>query len=219
MTIALSDLRIAAFCPRKLYYRRQEADRSPPAHVQSIRDLAFQYPRLREADRETLAGLPIDVSPQTYRTRLDEVANRLDRWDDLANPGVRNLPLAGRECHGIVHKVLAGPPRPVVVSPGRPPDVGVWEPHSVQAVGATKALAWRCRQEIPVAYVEYPAHGVIRRVEMTTRRKAQFRETIRAVRSLDGPPARIQNSSKCESCDYVDSCGVRTRSLASLIGG
>mgnify|MGYP000536634911 CR=1 FL=1 len=34
------------------------------------------------------------------------------------------------------------PPTPTIVSPGDPPDAGVWKPHSVQAVAAAKALAW-----------------------------------------------------------------------------
>lgn len=219
MSVPFSDLRVAAYCPRKLYYRRQEPDRSPPDAVADRRALAFEYPELLDADDDSLTARPIDVPPAVYRRRLRALRRERDDWETIADPVERNVPLSGRECHGIVHKLLVDPPRPAIVSPGDPPDDGVWKPHAVQAVAAAKALAWERERPIESAVVEYPAHGVVRTVSLSVRRKAAYRAALRAARELDGPPGRIDNRSKCAACEYGDQCGVRTRTLRSLLGG
>jgi len=218
MAATFSDLRVAAYCPRKLYYRRREPDRSPPAVVADRRDLAFRYPDLLLADDATLRAEPIEVPPGRYRRRLRRARERLACWDEIAAPRARNVLLDGRECRGIAHKLVGDPPRPAIVSPGDPPEAGVWEPHSVQAVAAAKALAWERQRPVESAIVEYPAHGVVRSIDLTTRRKAAFREALRAVESLDGPPSRVEDDAKCEPCEYAGECGVRSRSLKSLLG-
>ena len=58
--IAFSDLATAAYCPRQLYYRRREGDRSTPATVRDRIDLAYRYPELADASDATLV---------TYRGR------------------------------------------------------------------------------------------------------------------------------------------------------
>ncbi|NHX36943.1 MULTISPECIES: CRISPR-associated protein Cas4 [Halolamina] len=219
--VAASDLGRAAYCPRQLYYARQSDDRGPPADVRARRELAFRYPELRDATRADLADRPLAVPPEEYRENLDALAAG-DRWDRLVDPAVRDATLTGQDCRGVAHKLLAGdanePPIPVLVSGGVPPPEGVWEPHSVRAVALAKALAWEREREVPRALVEYPAVGVVRRVRLTTRKKARYRELLRTVRSLDGPPPRLDDDAKCESCEYRADCGVRTRSLRSLLG-
>ncbi|WP_248895663.1 CRISPR-associated protein Cas4 [Haloplanus halobius] len=216
--LTFGSLATAAYCPRQEYYaRRDDADEPPPV-AQARRDLAFRYPALRSASDATLAAEPIDRPPKAYRAALDRLAERED-WESLIDPAARNVLLDGRECRGIVHKLLAGdPPTPTFASPGRPPDQGVWEPQRVRAVAMAKALAWEREREIPSALIEYPAHGVVRRVDLTTRNKAIYRRTVRTVRSIDGPPPRIDDGAKCDACDYREECGVRTRSLKSLLG-
>ncbi|GAB3691155.1 hypothetical protein GCM10028857_28230 [Salinarchaeum chitinilyticum] len=218
MPVAFSDLRVAAYCPRKLYYRRREPDRQPPESVAERRELSTCYPDLLAADDATLATLPIDEPPPRYRRALERARDRLDCWEDVVDPVARNVYLAGRDCHGIAHKILGDPPRPAIVSPGEPPDAGVWEPHSVQAVAAAKSLAWERQRPVESAVVEYPAHGAIREIELTTRRKAAYRDALRAAAELEGPPSRVENEAKCEPCEYASECGVRSRSLHSLLG-
>jgi CRISPR-associated exonuclease Cas4 len=94
----------------------------------------------------------------------------------------------------------------------------VWEPQRVRAVAAAKALSWEREATVDRALVEYPAHGVVRTVRLTTRARATYRRALRAVRSLDGPPPRLRDTAKCEPCDYRDRCGVPTRSMRSLLG-
>ncbi|WP_426962515.1 hypothetical protein [Haloparvum alkalitolerans] len=244
--IAFTDLGRAAFCPRQLYYVRRDAadagraggDRSdadedprrPPPEARERMALAFRYPDLRTAADDRLRTLPIAVDPGTYRRNLDALADR-DPWDRLVDPARERAFLSGRDCHGIAHKVLRPadepsadresrdePPVPTVVSPGDPPESGVYEPQAVRAVAVAKALAWEREREVPRAFVEYPGHAVVREVRLTTRKKAAYRRALRAARSIDGPPPRLRGDPKCDACDYRAECGTRTRSLASLLG-
>lgn len=218
--VPFSDLRTAAYCPRKCYYVRRDDDREPPPRVGRRRALAFRYESLLEADA-ALEAEPIALEPDAYRETLAETRERLteaDRWAEICDPRDRNVLATGRHVRGIVHKVLADPLEPSLVSTGRPPETGVWEPQSVHAVAAAKALSWEHETPVERAWLEYPAHGVIRPVDLTTRRKARYRRALRTVRELDGPPPRLRNSSKCTSCGYAAKCGIRTRTLRSLIG-
>ena len=212
-----SELSRAAYCPRQLYYARKHDDGKPPDSVEEKQALAFRYRELRTADDETLAALPIERSPAAYREALDSLSTR-PVWEALCEPAETDYYVEGKDCAGMLHKVLAGdPPTPTLISPGEPPAEGVWKPQTVRAVAAAKALAWERKQEVECALIEYPTVGVVREVPLTTRRTATYRRVLRTVRSMDGPPPRV-NDSRCESCEYNSECGVSTRSLKSLLG-
>jgi len=220
--IAFSALARAAYCPRQQYYADRDGDDGqPPSTVRERQSLAFRYPELRAADDATLAAEPVDRPPAAYRAALDRLATRED-WTELVDPPAREVGLTGRECRGVAHKVLTGdegdPPTPTFVSPGQPPERGVWHPQRVRGVAMAKALAWERERAVPSALIEYPAHGVVRRVDLTTRNKAAYRRTVRTVQGMDGPPPRIDDDAKCAACDYRETCGVRSRSLRSLLG-
>ncbi|WP_323674253.1 hypothetical protein [Halorubellus sp. PRR65] len=226
--LAFSDLRTAAYCPRQLWYARQRDDRSPPAHVDAVRALATRYDDAladpRPSDDDTSGSVDeslLKVPVERWRERVRGVRKREPRFPDLCEPAGTEVFLSGRECHGVASKVLPDPPLPSLVSTGRPPEQGVWEPHAVWAVAAAKALAWERERRVDEAIVEYPAYGVVRRVRLTTRKKAAYREAIRTVRELDAPPARLDgdDASKCGPCDYADECGVRTGTLRSRLTG
>ncbi|WP_336360386.1 CRISPR-associated protein Cas4 [Haladaptatus sp. ZSTT2] len=208
------DLAIAAYCPRQLYYERREADRSPPPEVAAKRKLAFQYPELLEVDE-----LPteIAVTPTQFRTNLHCARARFDRFDELADPADERVLLTGKDARGIAHKVIDDPPAPSLVFTGSPPPNGVWHPQTVHAVAAAKALSWERETPVERAFVEYPTHGIVREVCLTTRKKATYRRALRTVRALDGPPPRLNNREKCGACDFRTKCGVKTRSLRSLL--
>jgi CRISPR-associated exonuclease Cas4 len=214
-----SDLARAAYCPRQLYHARRDDDRGVPDRVRKRRRLAFRYDDLRDVPATELADLPVDPPPPTYRARLDRLAERPD-WPALADPDGRMVDLDGRDCRGVAHKLLDGdPPIPTVVSPGSPPDRGVWEPQRVRAVATALALSWERERPVERALVEYPAHAVVRSVRLTTRNRAAYRGTLRTVRRLDDGdvPARTDDRGKCASCAYREACGVRGRSLRSLL--
>lgn len=220
-TVPISDLARAAYCPRQLYYARRDDDREPPQEVDAARDLAFEYKQLIDAPDRHLRERPIAVSPGTYRSNLAALTER-DDYDRLVDPAARDVFLRGRDCHGIAHKVLddgsEAPPVPAVVSPGDPSPRGVWEPQRVRAVALALALAWEREREIPRAIVEYPRHGVVRTVRLTTRNRSAYRRTLWTVRSMTGVPGRIDDESKCDACDYRTTCGTRTRSLKTMLG-
>ena len=224
--IPFSDVARAAYCSRQLYYARQDEDRSVPEEARSRINLAFRYAELVDAPDVRLRRLPIRPTPAAYRRHLDRLRER-DVYEHLVDPAAERTFRSGRDCHGIVHKVLRPdesedatdpPPIPVIVSPGEPPEQGVWEPQSVRAVAAAKALAWEEAQTIPRAIVEYPTVGVVREIRLGVRRVATYRRALRAARSIDGPPARVDDN-RCDGCSYRDRCGVRTRSLRSLLPG
>jgi len=231
--VTFTDLATATYCPRQLYYDRREGDRDPPPEATARIDLAFRYPELRAMDDADLAAEPIDRPPTEYRTALDRLAERSD-WGSLSDPTDTRVLLDGKDARGVAHKVLGAigadaprdgdgnpagdPPAPVIVSPGEPPERGVWEPQSVKAVAAMHALSWQEGRRVRRALVEYPTHGVVRDVSLSVRRSGTYRRVLRSVRDMDGPPARLSGSPKCRECRHRTNCGVKTRSLRSLIG-
>jgi len=216
---AFREVETAAYCPRKLYYRLRSPAESTPETVERRRELAFEYERLLSDDR-ALRRAPIEVTPTTFRSRLGCARASFDCWDELVDPPERELFVRGRECQGIVHKLIeTDPPTLSLCFGGRPPERGVWEPQSVRLMAAAKALSWEREQSVTRAFAEYPAYGVIREVEVDARRVAAYRAAVRTADAIDGPPARVDNRSKCTPCEFRADCGVRTRSLRSLLGG
>jgi len=215
---AFREVETAAYCPRKLYYRRRSPETETPNEVAARRRLAFEYDRLL-TDDAFLADAPIAVTPTQYRSALGCARARLDAWPRLLDPDETEAFLSGRDCRGVAHKLLADPPSLSLAFAGEPPDQGVWEPQSVRLIAAAKALSWERERQVERVYAEYPAHGVIRPVDVSVRRTAAYREALRTAEAIDGPPARVDNRAKCEPCEYRSECGVTTRSLRSLLGG
>jgi len=213
------ELETAAYCPRKLYYRRRDGPPDVPEEIERIRRLAREYDRL-VTDDAALLSAPIEPDPTTVRERLRSARDRLDDWTALADPAETDVYLAGKDARGIAHKLVAAAGEgtvPSLVFAGRPPDQGVWEPQSVRLVAAAKALSWERERSVERAYAEYPAYGVVREVDIGPRRTGRYRRALRTAESIDGPPARTDNDSKCEPCEYREQCGVTTRSLRSLL--
>lgn len=211
----------AAYCPRKLYYRRQQPPEETPASVEAIRDLAFRYDELMRDDA-AVRDAPIAVTPTQFRSALGCARARIDDgvWQHLLDPLQRDAILSGRDCRGRVHKRLAtSPPSASLVFAGKPPKSGVWNPQTVRLMAVAMALSWEESAPVERVYAEYPAYGVLREVPVDARRTAAYRQAVRTATAIDGPPARTDNRDKCESCEFRSECGVRTRSLRSLLGG
>ena len=211
----------AAYCPRKLYYRRNSPpEGDPPDEVRARREIAFAYDKLL-ADERALREAPIAVTPTTFRSQLGCAKARLgEDWNHIVSPDEREGFLSGRDCHGVAHKLFAcSPPSASLIFTGKPPERGVWEPQSVRLMAVAKALSWERETAVKRVFAEYPAHGIIREVPVDGRRAAAYRKALRTVQTLDGPPARVDNRAKCSPCEYRGNCGVRTRSLRSLLGG
>jgi len=212
---SFTDLATAAYCPRQLYYRRRD---DVDAGRDARHELAFRYRELLAPETD-LGAAPIATTPTTYRGNLGRVRARLPAttFDALCDPPERDVRLEGRDARGVAHKLLESPPRPSVVVVGTPPDRGVYAPQAVRATAAALALAHERECRVESAFVEYAAHGVVRRLELNARRRGQYRRALRTARGIDGPPPRIDDDAKCRACEYREECGVRTRSLRSLL--
>jgi CRISPR-associated exonuclease Cas4 len=211
-SVAFSDLALATYCPRQLYYARR-GDRDPPEVHDAARELAAEYDSLRVASEAALATYDLAVEPPEFRSNL---AASLDRHP-VSDPAETAVYLRGKDAHGRAAKVHRDPLAPSLVTPGSPPEAGVWEPQAVRAVAAAKALSWREQTPVECAFVEYARHGVVRRVELTTQKKAAYRRALRTARAIDGPPPRLHDDAKCGACEYREECGTKTRTLGSLL--
>lgn len=214
------EVETAAYCPRKLYYRKREPEpEDAPPEVEQRRALAFEYDRLLRDDG-ALEAAPIETTPTQYRSNLGCARASVDCWGELVDPPARDVFLRGRDCYGIAHKVLdTDPPALSLAFAGEPPRQGVWEPQSVRLMAAAKALSWEREQSVERVFAEYPTRGVVREIDVDARRTATYRGALRTAEAIDGPPARTSNRSKCGPCEYENECGVKTRSLGSLLGG
>lgn len=218
--LTFREIETAAYCPRKLYYRRRDpaADGDVPARVRERKTLAFRYRELLAADDETLAAAPIAVAPTTFRSRLGAARAGLDAWARLCDPAGRGVLLRGKDARGVADKVLeTTPPTPSLVFTGTPPDRGTWHPQRVRVVAAAKALSWERETRVERGFAEYPAHGVVREVPLDPRRVDEYRTARLTAERLEDPPARVSNRDKCTTCEYRTDCGVRTSSLRSLL--
>ena len=214
------DVETAAYCPRKQYYRERDddPDGDVPARVRERTGLAFRYRALLAAADETLAAAPIAIAPTTFRSRLGAARARFDAWPHLVDPAGRGVFLEGKDARGVADKVIeTAPPAPSLVFAGDPPDRGVWHPQRVRVVAAATALAWERQTRVERGFAEYPAHGVIREVPLDPRRRDEYRTALRTATGIDDPPPRLSNRAKCAACEYRSDCGVRTRSLRSLL--
>ena len=212
------DLETAAYCPRKLYYRRRDGPPEIPEEIERIRRLACEYERLLTDDAALLSA-PIEPDPATVRERLRAARERVGAWDALVDPVETDVYLAGKDARGLAHKLVDADdgPLPSLVFAGRPPEQGVWEPQTVRLVAAAKALSWERERSVERAVAEYPAYGVVREIDVTARRTGIYRRALRVAESIDSPPARADSDAKCDPCEYREQCGVRTRSLRSLL--
>lgn len=212
-SIPFSELARAVYCPRQLYYaRRDETD--PPDEHQHARAVAKRYDELTLASDAALATFDLAVPPPDFRSNLRA---SLDRYPGVEDPDETDVFVRGKDVHGRINKLYRDPLAVGVVTPGSPPEQGVWEPQTVRAVAAAKALSWREETAVERAFVEYARHGVVRSFDLTTRRKGTYRRALRAARSVDGPPSRLHDDAKCGACDYREECGVETKTLRSLL--
>lgn len=209
------DLERAAYCPRQYYYH--DGAEEVPEQITRRRAIAGEYDRLL-ADRGAREAAPLAVDPARWLDRMTAARDRLDRFEELLDPPETDVYVAGERARGVIAKVLTEPPAPVLVSAGRPPERGVYDPQAVRATAAADALGDREGRAVERAIVEYPAYGEIRSIAIDRRRRGRYRSVRQTIASIEGPPPRIDNTAKCEACEFEERCGTPTRSVRSLLG-
>lgn len=208
-----SELSQAAYCLRKLHYRRGDGWEATHEGITPDR-LSHRYDELLDCrvPREVLSRDPATVAANLERTR--EAFPEL--WPSLLSPQEIGVYLNGPAGRGYVNKVLdTDPPVPTFASGGRPPSTGVWRPHAVRAVAIGRALARQRNRSLQRVLVEYPRHGIVRAVRLSERRLAMYRRVRRAVSEMGDSPPRTDNPSKCRSCEYEARCGSGSPSSVS----
>jgi CRISPR-associated exonuclease Cas4 len=187
----------------------------PGGHRDAPGESGVHPSRGRVPDRDPTAGADADVHVDANRDGGSD-ANP-DTAPDPDPDRRSGSPTDGR---GVGIEAVPGDRRvlPGLVSPGSPPDRGVWAPQRVKAVAAATALAWERGRPIDRAVVEYPTVPAVRTVRLTARNRDRYRRVLRAVRTREGVPPRTDDRGKCDACEYADACGVRSRSLRSRLG-
>lgn len=89
---------------------------------------------------------------------------------ELISPTDRERLVEGKDCRGIIHKILdLETPVWSMVFTGIPPKTGVWEPQNVRTVAAAKAHSWEHGRTVERALVKFPAYGIVREIRLSTR--------------------------------------------------
>lgn len=195
MSVPLSQLRTATYCPDRDQYRGGHTAVSD--HPAERRSLAFRYPQLIAAETPLLAELPIGVPPETYRHKLRQLRSR-SIWSQLVNPADTDRQISTQDCHGAIPKVIKNPARPVLISASRPPAHGVWRAQTVAAVAAIAGLRSDGEKTSNRAIVEYPGHGEVRSITITPQHRRQYQRALQrcdpGIDRSDHAPATTQAS-------------------------
>jgi CRISPR-associated exonuclease Cas4 len=223
----ISRVRNAVYCGRQAYYEsRREACHIPSPETRLLREVAYLYPTVvgspddavRRA-RET-AGVDVSLDLTDVSDALREVRDgRPSVWNAVARPDREERYVEGERLRGTVDKLSFGEEGVTVslVKTGEPPARGVWSSERVEATAVNRLAS--TVGEVERVVVEYPRVGALREVEIgrdDERALGRALETLEYIE--DGvPPARTDDRSKCEPCDFTEECGVETRSLLTRL--
>lgn len=223
----VSEVRRSTYCGRQAYYESQrEACRIPSPETRVLREVAHIYPlvidspadALRRAERRTGVSVPLDLT-DAADALAEEREENPERWEAVAHPDREERYFEGEDLHGAVDKLSFGGDGVLVsvVKTGTPPRNGVWGSERVEAAAVRRMVSRE--HEFGGVVFEYPRVGALRRVELG---RDDVRALERALETLDGiengvPPSRTDNRSKCESCDFREECGVKTKSVLTRL--
>lgn len=230
MSYHVSEVRNAVYCGRQAYYEaKREACRLPSPETRVLRELAYLYPTLVESPEDALrraqetAGVSVsldmsDTTDALAETRDDDPA----LWDGVAYPDREERYVENGRLRGTVDKLSFrdGDEEGVVISlvkTGTPPANGVWSSERVEAAALRELVS--TNHDVSCVVVEYPRVGALRRVGVghdDERALERALETLEEVKK-GVPPSRTDNRKKCESCDFKEECGVKTKSVLTRL--
>ena len=228
MSFHVSEVRNAIYCGRQAYYEaRREACRLPSPETRILRELAYVYPvladspddALRRAEETAGVSVSLDISGAA-----DALAERRDDnpelWDSVARPDRAERYLENERLRGTVDKLSFDDDGSAVVSlvkTGTPPANGVWSSERVEAAALCELVS--TSYDVSCVVVEYPRVGALRRVEVGPDDERTLERAIETLEEIEKgvPPSRTDNRSKCESCDFKEECGVKTKSVLTRL--
>lgn len=223
----VSEVRRAIYCGRQAYYESQrEACRIPSPETRVLREVAYLYPTvvespddaLRRAEETAGVSTSLDMSEAA-----DALAERREEspglWEAVAYPDREERYFEGKNLEGTVEKLSFGDDGVLVsvVKTGTPPPNGVWRSERAEAASVRRMVSRE--HDIRSVVFEYPRVGALRRVEVG---RDDARALERALERLEDiekgvPPSRTENRNKCESCDFKNECGVKTKSVLTRL--
>lgn len=167
---AASDLSVAAYCPRQLYYRRDDDCEVPPS-VAARRELAFEYERLLAADDASLSARPRSIGRTSGALGSASTAGTRSSTRPI---GTASSQAGSGEGSRARSSTTRSPPR---ISARIATRAGRLE-TPLRAIALAKALSWEHEVAVETAFVKYPTHGIVREIALTTRRKAAYRDAV-----------------------------------------
>lgn len=228
MSFHVSEVRNAIYCGRQAYYEaRREACRLPSPETRILRELAYVYPILADSPDDALrraedtAGVSVSLD---ISGAADALAERRDDnpelWDVVARPDREERYLENERLRGTVDKLSFdddGGAVASLVKTGTPPANGVWSSERVEAAAIHELVS--TSYDVSCVVVEYPRVGALRRVEVGSDDERTLERAIETLEEIEKgvPPSRTDNRSKCESCDFKEECGVKTKSVLTRL--
>ena len=225
----ISEVRRAIYCGRQAYYESQrEACRIPSPETRVLREVAYLYPTVVESPEDALrraeetAGVStsLDMS-EAAEALADEREKNPGLWEAVAHPDREERYFEGNSLRGTVEKLSFGDDGEgvlaSVVKTGTPPPNGVWRSERAEAAAVRRMVSRE--YDLRGVVFEYPRVGALRRVEVG---RDDARTLERALERLEDiekgvPPSRTENRNKCESCEFKDECGVKTKSVLTRL--
>lgn len=223
----VSEVRRAVYCGRQAYYESQrEACRIPSPETRVLREVAYLYPTVVESPddalrrAEEMAGVSTSLDlTDTADALAEEREENPGLWDAVAYPDREERYVESERLHGTVDKLSFGDDGVLVsvVKTGTPPQNGVWRSERVEGAAVRRMSSHE--HDIRGVVFEYPRVGAVRSVEVG---RDDARALERALEKLEDiekgvPPSRTENRKKCESCDFKDECGVKTKSVLTRL--
>jgi len=223
----VSEVRRAVYCGRQAYYESQrEACRVPSPETRVLREVAYLYPTVVESPDDALrrAEETADVSTSLDLTDAAEALAEVredepELWEAVAHPDREERYFDGGSLRGTVDKLSFGDDGVLVsvVKTGTPPRNGVWGSERAEAAAVQRVVSHT--HDVRGVVFEYPRVGALRHVEVG---RDDARALERALERLEDiekgvPPSRTENRKKCESCDFREECGVKTKSVLTRL--
>ena len=233
MAFHVSEVRNAVYCGRQAYYEsKREACRLPSPETRVLRELAYLYPTVIESPEKALrraqetAGVSVSLDLSGAADTLSGTRNDDPTlWDAVARPDREERYLKNGRLCGTVDKLSFrdgedGERDSVVASlvkTGTPPANGVWSSERVEAAAIHELVS--TNHDVSFVVVEYPRVGELRCVEVGRDDERALERAIETLEEIEEgvPPSRTDNRSKCESCDFKEECGVKTKSVLTRL--